>query len=114
MKYVKIPSTFKVGGTKMEVRLVDRCDDNVFGSCFLGAGYIEIANIVNKNDQQSADSKVNTFYHELIHSILDTMGYDEMSKDEKFVNCFAGFLTEAMESAVFIEDEQQYFFGWAK
>ena len=57
MKYVKIPSSFKVVGTKIDVRLVDRCDDNVFGSCFLGAGYIEIANIVNKNDQQSADSK---------------------------------------------------------
>lgn len=107
MKYSKIPSGYKVGGTKMEVRQVDRCDENAFGSCFLGAGYIEIANLVNKNDLQSAESKINTFYHELIHSILDTMGYSDMSKDEKFVNCFAGFLTEAMESAVFIEEEEQ-------
>lgn len=105
MRYTKIPNNYRVGGTKIEVRQVDRCDDNVFGSCFLGAGYIEIADLVNKNDQQSADSKVNTFYHELIHSILDTMGYSDMSKDEKFVNCFAGFLTEAMESAVFIEED---------
>ena len=105
MKYSKIPQNYRVGGTTMQVRMVDRCDDNVFGSCFLGAGYIEIAEIVNKDDKQSADSKVNTFYHELIHSILDTMGYSDMSKDEKFVNCFAGFLTEAMDAAVFIEEE---------
>lgn len=104
MKYVKIPSTFKVGGTRIDVRLVDRCDDNVFGSCFLGAGYIEIADLVNKNDKQSADSKVNTFYHELTHSILDTMGESELSGNEKFVSCFSSFLTEAMEKAVFVEE----------
>lgn len=106
MKYSKIPQNYKVGGTTMQVRMVDRCDDNAFGSCFLGAGYIEIAEIVNKDDKQSADSKVNTFYHELIHSILDTMGYSDMSKDEKFVNCFAGFLTEAMQNSVFIEEDE--------
>jgi len=107
MKYVKIPTSFKVGGTKMEVRNVERCEDNAFGLCFLGAGYIEIADKVNKDDNQSAGSKVNTFYHELVHAILDTMGYKDLSGDEKFVNCFAGFLTEATENAVFIEEDEQ-------
>lgn len=106
MKYFKIPTKYKVGGTKMDVRFVDRCDDDVFGTCFLGAGYIEIADTVNKDDKQSADSKTNTFYHELIHSILYTMGYKELSGDEKFVSSFAGFLTEAMEAAVFIEEDE--------
>ena len=106
MKYSKIPQNYRVGGTTMQVRMVDRCDDNAFGSCFLGAGYIEIAEIVNKDDKQSDDSKRNTFYHELIHSILDTMGWSELSKDEKFVNTFAGFLTEAMSNAYFKEEEQ--------
>lgn len=106
MKYTKIPQNYRVGGTTMQVRIVDRCSDNAFGECFLGAGYIEIAETVNKDDKQSADSKVNTFYHELVHSILDTMGYSDMSKDEKFVNCFAGFLTEAMQNSVFIEEDE--------
>ena len=105
MKYVKIPKSYKVGGATMEVQRVERCDDNVFGSCFLGAGYIRIAELVNKDDKQSEGSKINTFYHELIHSILDTMGWTELSKDEKFVNTFAGFLTEAMEKAYFVEEE---------
>ena len=105
MGYVKIPKSFQVGGTKIEVRRVGRCDDNVFGSCFLGAGYIEIAETVNRDDKQSDDSKRNTFYHELIHSVLDTMGWSELSKDEKFVNTFAGFLTEAMANAYFKEDD---------
>ena len=106
MNYAKIPKSYKVGGQLIEVREVERCDDNAFGLCFLGAGYIEIAEIVNKNDKQSEGSKQNTFYHELIHSILDTMGYKDLSGDEKFVNCFAGFLTEAMSNAVFMEAEK--------
>ena len=86
-------------------RKAERCDNNVFGECFLGAGYIQIAEKVNKDDKQSEDSKTNTFYHELLHSILDTMGYSDLSKDEKFVNCFAGFLTESMKDANFLIDE---------
>lgn len=90
----------------MEVRFVERCDGNVFGNCFVGAGHIQIAELVNKDDKQSETSKVNTFYHELIHSILDTMNEKELSNNEKFVCCFAGFLTEAMKNAYFKEDEE--------
>lgn len=103
MKYVKIPKSYKVGGTEIDVSRVERCDDNAFGNCFLGGGRIEIAELVNKDDKVSEDSKINTFYHELTHSILDTMGYNDLSRDEKFVCCFAGFLTEAMTDAYFVE-----------
>lgn len=106
MRYAKIPDSITVGGAEMEVRIVDRCDDNSAGSCFLFGGYIEIAETVNKSDKQSAGSKANTFYHELTHAILDTMGEGELSKNEKFVNCFAGFLTEAMANAVFIMEDE--------
>jgi len=103
MKYVKIPKSYKVGGTEISVNCVERCEDNTLGNCFIGAGRVEIAELVNKDDKVSEDNKVNTFYHELTHSILDTMGYSELSRDEKFVCCFAGFLTEAMADAYFEE-----------
>lgn len=105
MRYEQIPSKYNVGGVKMEVRNVERCEDNVLGLCFLAGGYIEIADIVNKGDHQSDGSKRNTFYHELTHSILDTMGENDLSKNEKFVNTFSGFLCEAMGNAFFLEDE---------
>lgn len=105
MKYEKIPSKYQVGGTNMEVRRVDRCNDNSIGLCLLGAGYVEIADFFNRDSKQSDDCKVNTFYHELTHSILDTMGEDDLSKNERFVNSFAGFLTEAMKNAYFREEE---------
>ena len=72
MKYVKIPKSYKVGGQLMEVRQIERCDGNDLGSCFLAGGYVEIADKCNKEDTQSESSKVNTFYHELTHSILKT------------------------------------------
>ena len=105
MNYTKIPSKYEVGGQEIEVRHVERCDDNVFGNCFVGAGYIKIADIVNKDDKQSDSSKINTFYHELTHSILDTMNEKELSNNEKFVCCFAGFLTGAMKNAYFLEKD---------
>ena len=107
MGYVKIPKSFQVGGQDMEVRMVERCEKNYEGLCYLGAGYIEIADTIDRGDKQSEGSKRNTFFHELIHSILDTMGETELSANEKFVNCFAGFLTEAMADAYFKEVEDE-------
>lgn len=107
MKFTVIPSKFNVGGQEMEVRLVERCEDNTIGSCSLASGFIEIAERHSKDAYQSATSKKNTFYHELVHSILRTMGETDLNDNEKFVCCFAGFLTEAMTNAMFVEEEEQ-------
>ena len=94
-----IPEIFNVGGQPYEVRKVERCDNNAVGISSYCGGFIEIANIYNKDDIQGEGNKVNTFFHELIHTILDNMGEKELSQNEKFVCTFAGFLTEAMTSA---------------
>ena len=104
MEYKKIPSKFQVGGQEVEVRPVERCEDNTIGSCMLASGYIEIAEKHSKDSIQSQTSKENTFYHELTHAILRTMGKTELNDDESFVCCFSGFLTEAMKNAYFKED----------
>lgn len=104
MEYKKIPSKYSVGGQDMEVRLVERCEDNAIGTCVPASGYIEIAEKHSKDSIQSQTSKENTFYHELTHSILRTMGKTELNNDESFVCCFSSFLTEAMKNAYFKED----------
>lgn len=105
MSYEKIPKSYKVGGQLIEVRRVERCDNNTVGMSLLGAGYIELADKCNRCDNIPERMKVNTFYHELTHSILDTMGESELSGNEKFVSCFSSFLTEAMEKASFEEED---------
>ncbi len=99
----KIPTRYQVGGTEVEVRRVERCENNSIGKTYLCAGFIEIAETFNKDLKQSESSKVNTFYHELVHTILGTMGEFELNDNEKFVNTFASFLTEAMKDAYFTE-----------
>lgn len=100
----KIPSKITLGGQEAEIRNVERCNNNAVGECHLLEGYIEIADIFNKDQKQSESSKVNTFYHELTHCILQTMGENELNNNEKFVCCFASFLTEAMCNSKFEEE----------
>ena len=102
--YTKIPKSYKVGGQLVKVKKIDRCEDNKLGRCCLAGGWVEIADIFNKDETCCESGKVNTFYHELTHSILDTMGDDELSANEKFVSTFSSFLCEAMEKAYFEEE----------
>lgn len=104
-EFIPYPSKIKVGGQVIEVRDVERCDNNNVGEAHTCGGFIEIADKFNKDDVQSADSKRNTFFHEMIHVILSNMGYNELNDNEKFVCSFAGFLTEAMTDAKFIKTE---------
>ena len=105
MEYKKIPSKITLGGQEVELRNVERCDNNSVGESHLYEGFLEIANNFNKVAVQSESSKVNTFYHELTHAILQTMGEHELNENEKFVCCFAGFLADAMDKAYFQEEE---------
>lgn len=104
-KFIPYPRQIKVGGQRIEVRDVERCDSNNVGEAHTYCGYIEIAHKFNKDDVQSPDSKLNTFYHELVHVVLTNMGENDLNDNEKFVSTFAGFLTEAMADAKFIDKE---------
>lgn len=100
---MEIPKRYKVGGQPIEVRNVERCDCNCAGIASVTSGYIEIADLFDKDTEQSYGSKKNTFYHELVHTILQTMGESELNENEKFVCSFSSFLCEALESAEFYE-----------
>lgn len=92
-----IPKSFTVGGQDIEVVTQHTIDGDQLGEACLWNGTIKIAEIY-KGCLQSESSKFNTFHHELIHLILDTMGEYELSANERFVNTFSGFLTEAIRS----------------
>lgn len=99
---MNIPKHYTVGGVSIDVELVDRLGGGKLGECLLASGKVKIAeNFMSDNEQyqQSESNKENTFYHELTHSILDTMAKFELSGNEKFVSTFSSLLTEAMRSA---------------
>lgn len=94
----KIPKSFTVGGQDINVKQVEFCENQDLGNIILGQGEIQIANFVTRGVEQSCTSKLNTFYHELTHAILRTMGEYELNNNERFVCTFSGFLTEAVRS----------------
>lgn len=95
----KIPAKFTVGGQEINVKTVNKLRGGVLGECCIADGRIDLALTFDEGDiSVSPTSMQNTFLHELVHCILDTMGEKELSGNEKFVNTFAGFLTEAMRS----------------
>lgn len=91
----KLPKQYTVGGQHMDIQQVDQIGDGLLGQCSLAEGWIKIANKFGSRNQ-SETSKTNTMYHEIVHSILDTMGEKELSANEKFVCTFSGFLTEVL------------------
>lgn len=57
-------------------------------------------NIVNKyeNEECSMDYKEATFFHELTHAILFTMGENELSENERFIEGFANLLHQYVKT----------------
>jgi hypothetical protein len=94
----RIPKKFQVGGQDVVVNHVEYCEGGDLGNIVLGQGEIQIASYVSRGVPQSDTSKLNTFYHELTHAILRTMGEYEHNNNERFVCSFSGLLTEAIRS----------------
>jgi len=99
-----IPMFFQVGGQRIDVNHVERCSDHTsMATASLAASEVQIAEYCCTDTKQNQESKTNSYYHELIHLILNSMGRNDLSNDEVFVCSFAGFLTEAMVTAEFEE-----------
>lgn len=99
----RIPKSFTVGGQEMDVLIVDTIPEDKLGECTIWNGSIRIARVY-KGFPQTQSSQYNTFFHELTHAVLDTMGEYELNNNEKFVCAFSGFLTEAIRSFKYNED----------
>ena len=99
-----IPSKIRIGGQDISVVNEVRLDDNELGTICLAKGVINIADNFN-NSKQCESSKINTFIHEVVHGVLDTMGEFELSKNEKFVCTFPSFLVDTIEEIVKVNNE---------
>lgn len=98
-----IPKRFYIGGQEINVEHVDDGNDNL-GEANMWNGYIKLSNRY-KGSIQSETSKKNTFCHELVHIILDTMGENDLSSNEKFVSCFGSFLCNALTTMEYEENK---------
>lgn len=91
-----IPKTFEIGTFKYRVKVKNKVildKEEVAGTSDFYKNEIEIAKKIDKM-KCSSDFKRHTFYHELVHTILDALGENELCADEKFVQRFSLLLDQ--------------------
>ena len=96
---MKIPGKIRIGGQDVEIRFVEHLENANLGHICLAEGLMEIADCFN-DKKQSETSKVQTFIHEVIHGVLDTMGENKLSYNEKFVNTFSSLFVDVIEEII--------------
>ena len=101
-----IPDKIRIGGQEIRIVKEERLDDNKLGTICVAEGVLRIADNFN-NLKQCESSKINTFVHEIVHGILDTMGESELSGNEKFVCTFSSLLIDTIEEIVKVNKKVQ-------
>lgn len=93
----EIPKKFILGGVEHKVIIQKTVGDNCDFGNWDSVGTIRIAEMVG-SEKTSISRQRQTFWHELTHSILSTMGKEDLNDDESFVNTFASFLSGAIDT----------------
>lgn len=96
---ILIPEKFKLNGKVINVVIDDEyCTKE---KCLGEADFEErLITLCRKNAGKSVTKRdrEQTFFHELVHMILDSMGKDRLKYDEDFVDLFATRLHEYEKS----------------
>ena len=84
-----IPKYFSLGGLDYQVEIKEFvADGKNYGEWNGATCTLSIAQKVGA-DKVASDRKAQTFYHELVHAILDFISREDLNNDECFVNSFA-------------------------
>ena len=100
---MKLPKKIRVGNKWYSVEIVEAMvEKGLMGKVYYPEQKIKIGLSSTQTGKKFATTDVNdTFWHELVHAILDDMGYDTLNLSERFVTGFARRLNKAIETARF-------------
>lgn len=96
----KIPKSFKLFATTIKVVFENKkmsYSNQVGESCFTQSK-ITLCDVF-KGDKMDKDCVIDSFYHEKVHMILDSMERGDLSQDEQFVEVFSRLLRQSNETA---------------
>ena len=93
-----IPSEFQVGGKTYTVKLVDGLEKraNALGLTHFDACEVEIDASIKNPDTLSI-----TVYHELMHTIFESLGKPELNSNEELVDSVANLLHQFHKTSKF-------------
>jgi hypothetical protein len=118
-KKFKIPRNFTLMGHRYTIEFVDNLyeAESAYGECDddlkkirlqspikVTKEYTDVAGDLRTVKFKISDITVlETFFHEATHAILDSMGEDQLSSNEKFVNMFSKSMLEIYLSSEYDE-----------
>lgn len=89
----QVPKEFQLLGRTYKISQPVKVDsEKSLGECKSDMGIIRVRRNLKK------ELKEHTFLHEVTHAILDSLGYDKLSNDEKFVDSFSGALYQVLKT----------------
>lgn len=104
MRTFIIPNEIQVAGVIYAVEQPEYIDTHdALGLISFPEGVIKIAQSYNSKGRRPKmmdSQREQTFYHEITHAILYTMGKNKLCDDEGFVDAFAHLLTQVMRQVV--------------
>jgi len=99
---MKIPKEFKLFQTTIKVVWNNKRMNDVDAYGYFDYSKSEITlGTTDGVDKLSSDRISDCFYHEKVHSILESMRERDLSKNEQFVDVFAKLLRQSDETAIF-------------
>lgn len=100
-----IPKYFMLFATKINIVWDNKyCNDHSqYGESDYSQSRITLST-TDKLNELSEGKILDTFYHEKVHMILDTMMERELSKNEKFVDQFAKLLRQSDETSIYVNE----------
>ena len=97
MSKFKLPSKFQSGGQTINILLKDGMSTtDAHGLCRYDAGEIWFDSNIKPDDLKGI-----TFYHELMHMLLNTLGQDAMRDNEGLVDSIGNLLWQAHKTMEF-------------
>ena len=102
MKELTLPKKIKVGTNWYSVDVAETMRDRLFmGEVHYGKRTITLARKSYHGIPLKLSALHETFWHELTHAILESMGRTQLNNDENFVEEFSSRLAKAIQSARF-------------
>ena len=81
-----IPKSFKLMGLTIKVQIAPKIAKKKYGDWDEQRQLIRIAPL---GEKMSKEMQLQTFWHEALHAALDALSYQDLSKDEAFVDRLA-------------------------
>lgn len=100
MNTLVVPKTFELSRVKWEIKVksdgeysIDNVSRSLLGECNIDHTTINICLLSDKTPVKY-DKVINTYYHELVHALLETLDRVDLTHDEVLVTGLGSLLME--------------------